>query len=342
MPLISVILPFFSAEETIPRAIDSIRCQTYPNWELILVDNLSTPASVEIAQRYTQLDDRILLIQCLNKGVANAFNKGLSVAKGEFIARMDADDFSYPQRLASQWNLLKSNNTIDAVGGLVKYQSSLPQAGMAQFVGWSNQSISPEQIALNRFVELPTINPTLMFRRSSLEQYGSYRHTIHRKTGLSQDLFPEDYELVLRWLAAGAAFAKVDEVLLDWYDLPQRLTRTDPRYSSDAFYQIKSKYLAEWLASTNPFHPEIMVWGAGRKSRKRARMLERHNISVRGYIDIVPHKTTHKPCVYYQDIAPPGQYFVVSYVANRGQREKIRQFLLSRHYKEGEHFILAA
>ena len=136
--------------------------------------------------------------------------------------------------------------------------------------------------------------------------------------------------------------AKVPDVVLDWYDYPQRLTRTDDRYTTDAFYRIKTHYLADWLQQHNPFYPKIVVWGAGRKSRQRARLLEEKGIKIDAYIDVVRDKTQEHPCIFYQDIAPPGQYFVVSYVGNRGQREKIRDFLISRGYQEGMHFILAA
>ncbi len=109
-----------------------------------------------------------------------------------------------------------------------------------------------------------------------MEQFGLY---------LSGD-FPEDYEMWLRWLDQGVKIAKVPEVVLDWHDSQGRLTRTHPIYSDRAFYEIKSRYLAKWLSAHNPYHPKVWVWGASRISRRRAKILEQHGVSIDVYIDI--------------------------------------------------------
>ncbi len=332
LSLVSVILPFFNAELTLHKAIESIVQQTYTYWELILVNNQSTDNSAQIAKRYTQKDVRIRLIKENTQGVTFAFNAGLAFARGKYIARMDADDYSYPLRLEQQVRYLENHDEVDAVSGLVAYKANARQAGMKHYVNWSNTLVTSKQIADNQFVELPTINPTLVFRRSSIEKYGTYQN----------GGFPEDYELVLRWLQKGATFAKIPNIILDWHDSSTRLTRTDSRYSTEAFYQIKTIYLAEWLCQNNPFHPAVVVWGAGRKARQRVKLLEEYQIEITAFIDIVPNKVQEKPCIHFKDIAPPGQYFILSYVSNRGKREEIRQFLVDKGYHEAIHFLLVA
>nr|WKN35129.1 glycosyltransferase family 2 protein [Tunicatimonas sp. TK19036] len=332
MSTISVIIPFLDAEKTLTRSISSITEQTFQRWELILVDNNSSDGSTIIAQSYAQSDERIRIFHESTVGVAHAFNTGLTHATGSYIARMDADDFAHPTRLEKQLNFLQHYPGISLVSGQVRYQSSVSQPGMQHYVHWVNGIVLPEQIMLNRFVELPLINPTIMFRRECLEQYGSYR----------DGDFPEDYELILRWLAQGAKMAKIDDVVLDWHDSANRLTRTHPRYSTEAFYRIKTHFLALWLKQKNPFYPKVVVWGAGRKSRQRARLLGNEGVQIVAYIDVVRNKTQERPCIFYEDIASPGEYFVLSYVANRGQREKIRDFLVAKGYREGIDFLLAA
>ncbi|WKN42671.1 glycosyltransferase family 2 protein [Tunicatimonas pelagia] len=331
-PQVSVVLPFCNAERTLVRAIESIIQQTYIHWELILIDNLSTDGSSQIANHYTLQDARIRLIQEKQPGVTFAFNAGLAFAKGKYIARMDADDYSHPHRLEQQVHHLENHPNVDAISGVVAYQANNPQVGMQHYVDWTNTLTTPDQIANNRFVELPTINPTLVFRHRSLEKYGSYQN----------GHFPEDYELVLRWLQQGATFSKISNTVLDWHDSPDRLTRTDSRYSTDAFYQVKTKHLAEWLCQNNPFYPAVVIWGGGRKTRQRVKLLEECGITVTAYIDIIPNKVQEKPCIYFKDVAPPGQYFILSYVGNRGKREEIRQFLAGRGYQEAVHFLLIA
>jgi hypothetical protein len=88
-------------------------------------------------------------------------------------------------------------------------------------------------MSLRCFVEASVAHPSVMFRRELLEKYGGYR----------DGPFPQDYELWLRWLEAGVRFGKVDAELLTWNDPPQRLWRTDTRYSVEAFYAIMCRHL---------------------------------------------------------------------------------------------------
>ena len=210
------------------------------------------------------------------------------------------------------------------------------QAGYAAYVDWTNSLLEPEAIALNRFVESPLAHPSVMFRRELVDRFGGYR----------QGAFPEDYELWLRWLDAGVRMAKLPEVLLTWSDPPGRLSRTDGRYSVRAFYECKLEYLARWLAANNPRHPEVIVWGAGRETRKRAELLVRHGIRIVAYVDIDPRKlgqTIHgRPVLREDDLPAPGRGFVVSCVGSRGARDDIRGRLSGRGDVEGVHFILAA
>ena len=103
MPQISVIMPVYNGERFLSEAVESILKQTYQDFEFIIVDDGSTDRSLEIIQYYQALDERIILIENgKNIGVASSLNKGISAAKGEFIARMDADDISLPERLEQQ------------------------------------------------------------------------------------------------------------------------------------------------------------------------------------------------------------------------------------------------
>ena len=332
-PLVSVVLPFRNAEATLDRAINSIVQQAFLDWELILVNHASDDQSAEVARRWCRKDQRLRLISDNGVGLVSALNAGLGQVNAPYVARMDADDFSYPDRLMQQYNFLSQHPNVGGVGCQVRYCSSAPpQPGMQAYVTWVNQLVGAEEIWLNQFVESPLVHPSVMFRTQLLRQYGVYR---------SGD-FPEDYELWLRWLGKGVVLAKLPSTLLDWYDAPARLSRTSQRYHPDAFYRIKTNYLAHWLQQHNPFFPDVVVWGGGRKSRQRVRWLEAHGIRIRAIIDVVPNKTSTYPCIFYQDITPPGQYFILSYVGNRGQRDSIRHFLRQRGYVEGKHFLMVA
>nr|WP_319271135.1 glycosyltransferase family 2 protein [uncultured Draconibacterium sp.] len=327
-PEVSVILPFFNAKLTLQRAIDSILEQSLTNFELLLVNNNSTDKSDEIAGQAAQNDSRIVLLNEKVPGVANAMNCGLKNARGRFIARMDADDVAQLKRLEKQYNFLEKNPSVDFVGSEVEYIPHIPEtAGFRRFVNWANSFHRPEEIGLKQFIEIPVINPTIFFRRELFEKYG----------GCRDGNFPEDYEMQLRYLSRGAQMAKLPDKLLAWHDYSTRLTRTDERYSTEAFFQTKALYFKKWSEKNNPFHPVIWIWGAGRKTRQRSAFLCKQGLKIEGFIDI---KKSKADSVFYKDLPKRGQMFIVSMVTNTGARQKISEFLRLRNYCEGEDFIL--
>nr|WP_320023709.1 glycosyltransferase family 2 protein [uncultured Draconibacterium sp.] len=327
-PEISVILPYFNAELTLQRAINSILEQSFTKLELLLINNNSTDKSAEIASQAAQNDSRIVLLNEKTPGVANAMNCGLKNARGQFISRMDADDVAHPEKLQKQYNYLENNPIIDFLGSEVEYVPHIAEnKGFRRFVDWANSFHTPEEVALKQFIEIPVVNPTIFFRRQLFEKYG----------GCHDGNFPEDYEMQLRYLSHGAKMAKLPEKLLEWHDYSTRLTRTDERYSSEAFFQTKAFYFKQWSEQHNPFHPNIWIWGAGRKTRQRSTFLQEHGLNIEGYIDI---KKTKPEAIFYQDLPRPGQLFIVSMVTNTGAGKKIREFLIQRNYAEGKDFIL--
>ncbi len=326
--MISVILPFRNAEKTLLAAAESILNQTYTELELIMVDNASTDNSPNVALQLSQQDKRVRLFHEPQQGVVFAHNKGLREAKFDFVARMDADDFALPTKLEKQLAYLQNHPDI----GLVSTQvgGNEMEGGFREYIKWQNQQCSPNEINLARFTESPIANPTILFRKSICNEYGSYH----------QSDFPEDYELFLRWLSKGIHMAKLPEVLLHWNDSPTRLTRNDARYSEEAFYNVKTEYLIPWLKENNPYFPKVAIWGSGEKSRKRAALLRNKGIEIEFYIDIDCKNRTD--CIHYSKIQQSGQYFIISYVSNWGAREKIREFLHSKLFTEGKNYILAS
>ena len=325
-PLVSVILPFYNAP-FLRDSIESILNQSYSNFELILINNGSTDESCEVADSYSTLD-KVRIAEEPNRGVVYAANKGIQLAEGDFIARMDADDVADIRRLEKQINFFDDNPGLDVVSSLVDYLGSNENKGFIHYVDWINSIVSTEDIYLNQFVEFPMANPSTIFRKEVFEKFGLYK----------EGDFPEDYELFLRLQSSGIRMGKVSENLLSWRDSENRLTRIDKRYSQDAFFRIKSKYLARWLSEHNLFHPNVYVWGAGRLSRRRSDHLRKEGINVVKYIDLSERNNT----IYYQNIPDSSNAFIVSYVANRGARSEIRTFLNSRGFIEGKSYILAS
>ena len=100
------------------ESIDSILCQTFAEFEFIIIDDKSTDGSLEILKGYQAKDNRIILVENEeNLGLTKSLNKGLALARGNYIARMDADDISVPERLACQYRYMEEHNDVSVVGG---------------------------------------------------------------------------------------------------------------------------------------------------------------------------------------------------------------------------------
>ncbi|MES2695025.1 MAG: glycosyltransferase family 2 protein, partial [Verrucomicrobiota bacterium] len=274
-PLISVVLPVRDGAQVVTRAVESICGQTLRDWELVVVDDGSRDGTAEMLARLAQRDPRVRVVTQGREGIVAALNAGIAVARGELIARMDADDVAMPERLAAQAEFLRENRDVGVVSCLVEFGGDrAASAGYALHVDWINSLVTPEEIMRNRFVEAPLAHPSAMFRRDLVARLGGYR---------AGD-FPEDYELWLRWMEAGVRIAKVPRELLRWNDGAERISRTDTRYGAEAFFRVKAEWLARELQRI-AVGREIWVWGAGRPTRKRAAHLENYGITISGYID---------------------------------------------------------
>ncbi len=336
-PCVSIIMPVRNAAATLAVALASVQGQTLAAWEAVVVDDGSTDDSVALVRRVAAADPRVRLMRPAERpGLVGALNLGLAAAQARLIARMDADDRMHPERLARQAARLEAEPALGLVGCGVDFGGdAVAQAGYAAHVEWLNTVNTPEEIWLNRFVEAPLAHPSVMFRRELVSQFGGY----------AEGPGPEDYELWLRWLEAGVRMAKVPEALLTWQDSPGRASRVDARYDVEAFFAVKAGYVAKELARSGGGRA-VWIAGAGRPTRKRAALLEPHGVVIAGYVDIDPRKiggrVAGRPVVGPEDLPPAGEAIVLSYVANRGARGKVRAMLKAQGRMEGRDFWLCA
>ena len=101
-PLVSVVMPVFNAASYLAETIESILCQTLPDFEFIIVDDGSTDGSVDLIRRHAAQDSRIRPLFGEHRGHGAAANAGIALARGDFIARMDSDNLALPEKLATQ------------------------------------------------------------------------------------------------------------------------------------------------------------------------------------------------------------------------------------------------
>lgn len=215
-PHISVILPFRDAAAHIAEAVESIRAQSRDDWELIGVDDGSTDHSAAVVAGFADRDPRIRLVRLPRTGIVTALNRGVIEARGDLVARMDADDVALPRRFEVQAARLDADGSLAAVGGA---HEAIDTRGVA----WRTHRppSEPARVAAALLHVNCLCHPAMMLRREALAAIdGPYR---------GQFPLAEDYDLWLR-LAERCAIGNVPEVVLRYRrDLaaldPARLAR---------------------------------------------------------------------------------------------------------------------
>jgi len=198
-PLVSIGLPFFNSEKTLKRTIRSILLQTYPNWELILIDDGSTDNSLAIAQSFE--DPRIKIYSnSMNIGLVGSLNKAIALSKGKYFARMDADDICYPGRLERQLQYLAGHPNVDLLGCWV-----LVFGANGKPLGKRARPESHAEICATPFDTFQIDHPAYIAKLDWFKKYG-YKDWAVRC---------EDHELLLRTYK-DSCFANVPEILLGY------------------------------------------------------------------------------------------------------------------------------
>ena len=182
-PVVSVIMPVYNAERYLRAAIDSILAQSFHRFELLIIDDGSTDGSMEIVRSYT--DSRIRVFSEPHRGLVAALNKGLTEARGDYIARMDADDVSKPERLCKQVAYMQSHPETPLVGCWARLIDAKGKptgnSKMPPTQGWR---LRVALCGANQFV-----HGSVMMRREAVLQVGGYRAAF---------VTTEDYDLWLR------------------------------------------------------------------------------------------------------------------------------------------------
>ena len=172
-PLVSIILPVFNGEKFLDESVRSLLNQSYKNFELIIINDGSTDKSKEIISNFS--DDRILYYENeTNIGLISTLNKGIELSKGKYIARMDADDISYENRLKVQVDFLEKNTDHMMCGG---WAETIDNKGFK--TGKIKRITSDGLIRSNILFTTPFIHPTILIKSQILKETNYGIDTLH-------------------------------------------------------------------------------------------------------------------------------------------------------------------
>lgn len=146
-PLISIVVPVYNVEQYLDTCIQSVKNQTYTNWELILVDDGSTDRSSTICDKYVENDSRIRVIHKKNGGLSSARNEGIKLIRGEYVTFLDSDDFLHIECLCHMYNLCIQNSADISQCGFIRGEdSSFPEFSLNEkIIVYDNHSIFTKQ-----------------------------------------------------------------------------------------------------------------------------------------------------------------------------------------------------
>ncbi|HYO11545.1 MAG TPA: glycosyltransferase [Tepidisphaeraceae bacterium] len=203
VPAISVVMPVYNTEAYLAPAIESILAQTFGDYEFIILDDGSTDSSVHTIQQYAEHDERIRFFPLEHRGYVSLLRRGLNHCRGEFVARMDSDDISTPDRFEKQVAHLRQHTDVVALGSRV----CLIDPFGSQFEKPAHKLHHAEiEAELLNGVGWAIVHPTVMMRRDALMKVGGYREDL---------MVSEDLDLFLR-LAEVGKLANLPDVLLQY------------------------------------------------------------------------------------------------------------------------------
>ncbi|MDR2898954.1 MAG: glycosyltransferase, partial [Clostridiales bacterium] len=207
--LVSWLMPVYNGEKFLKRAIDSMLNQTFQDFEIvIIIENGCTDKTEDICQNYATKDSRFkIVVNKTNLGIARSLNIGLDVCEGKYIARMDADDYSYPERLEKQISFMEANPDVGLLGTNSRIISDNSISEWYNPTEWYDSVPGCEEIWTHLLFETCFAHPTIMLRTKALKE----------RNLKYPDCLAEDYALFAEMMISKIKMAILPSILLDYY-----------------------------------------------------------------------------------------------------------------------------
>lgn len=240
-PLITVIMAVYNAEPFLSKAIESILQQSFRDFEFLIIDDKSTDNSLSIIENYKKIDERIKVINNdSNIGLALSLNKGIEIANGKYIARMDADDSSLPNRFSKQVQFMETHPDIWVLGGNFVAIDENDRA-----IKKSNYSNNPDIIRWNMMLGAFGVvsHPSVMIRRKMFSVVGKYKNL-----PTSQDL-----ELWTRlFFEPKLPITNLDDVILEYRYHSNRISVNKKQLQCSCSNQVRHDVIQKLMQKKIP------------------------------------------------------------------------------------------
>lgn len=225
-PEISIFLPVYNSEKYIVDCINSIKCQTKKDFEVVIVNDGSTDNSLRLIEN--NIDHRFTVYN-LDHNYISSLNTGLSLCRGKYILRMDSDDLMYPERVQVQYDFMEANPQVDICGAFMKRIGNLVDNNEVQYP-LSHPSIVSRLVLGNQMS-----NPTTILRKE----------TISRKAlqYSPEYIYAEDFKFWTDAVISGCRFANMDMVLHEYRYSDTQVTQTKTKLCDASAVKASYRYL---------------------------------------------------------------------------------------------------
>ena len=261
LPRVSIILPVYNGQKYIQSSINSLLAQTYADFELIVINDGSTDNTEEIIKKIR--DPRLKIISRPNKGLVKTLNEGIRRAKGEFIARQDADDLSLPTRLEKQISFLDSHHKIGLVGSNYTIIDEEDTELVATDIFTHPDDLSVAEIVSNQFG-----HGSVVMRSSIVRKAKGYNAAVGHV---------EDYDLFVR-MSRLSKIANLPEALYRWRRNPVGISLSNDTLQQEQAFAVRDRYFKKYLLNAtnkslfNSWHPMSLRSGPRAYCEKKSRL----------------------------------------------------------------------
>jgi glycosyltransferase involved in cell wall biosynthesis len=268
VPAVSVLLPVRNASTWLGASLASLWRQSFTDFEVVAVDDGSTDGSGELLERAARREPRLRVIHTPHRGLPRAIAAAHRHARAPLLARHDADDLSHRERFALQVAFLRAHPRVAVLGTRLRlFPAGAVRPGMRRWVEWHNALLEHQEMAREVLVESPLAHGTALLRRRWVERVG----------GWTDRGWPEDLDLWIRLLEAGARFAKLPRALYGWRQHAASATWQDPAFSRERVLALKYDALARGLLRGRH---ELTLVGVGASLRAESAALARRDFLV--------------------------------------------------------------
>jgi len=231
-PAISVLMTSYNEELYIKDALNSILAQTFTDFEIIIIDDGSQDLTCDIVAEIAKADDRIVFYKNeLNIGIFPSLNKGLELARGRYIVKMDSDDWSYPDRIEKQFAFMEAHPDVVISGGSMEVCDS-----ELNVLNKRAYNLTDEAVRMKLFRYSPFCHPTTIYRRDAALKAKGYNEAL---------LAAGDYDFYFR-IGVYGKFANLSDVLLKYRSNPGSISHTKSKIQEKNTFKIRYDAVREY------------------------------------------------------------------------------------------------